>query len=456
MTTPGPKFLPPDDEGLAAAAAILRTGGLVALPTESSFGIAAALDRPGALERILALKERPPDSPFPVLVSHKRQAEELLGPLTGAAGQMADMHWPGPLTIVGPSRRLLHRTVLSDLGVGVRVPGMALARRLVEVTGCPITATSANLSGQPPAMTASQAAVLGGLDAVIDAPTGGGPASTVAAIRAWGLEVLRKGPVEVPKRLQVTRDSIFRGAVTIFQPQEGYRFSVDALLLAAFGAQIASKKARRLLAADLGTGCGVVALALYHWLHASSSATRRDVHIYGIELQQRLAALARLNVATSRAQQNIDIVEQDLRKKLQDVPTGRFDLVLSNPPYRRLGAGRSSPDPERALASSDKGLTIEQAAKAAASLLRPGGRAAFVFPAERTADLFAALAQAGLRPTLLRPVQAHAGRQARRVLVAADKSRPDAPLVIEPAMILHHPDGTDGPELAALLEGRVQ
>ena len=471
-----PRLLPPDESGLTQAAAILRSGGLVAFPTESSFGIAAATDRPNALERIVQVKQRPERNPFPILVTSRQQAEDLIGPLTGAAAQMADLHWPGPLTLVGPPSRPLHPTLVSDLGAGVRMPGLDLARLLVELTGRPITATSANVSGRPPAMTPSEAAALSGLDAVIDVPAAGGPPSTVAAVRTWGLQILRQGPVEIPARLQVTEDTIFKGAVTILQPAQGYRFSVDALLLAAFGAGLVNVESRRpLLAADLGSATGVVALALRHLLlnaanHEPDDEPHRTVHdsahdsahnrlqIWAIEVQKRLADLARLNAdlaMTSDASAPVRVLHQDLTAKADTPPAGRLDLVLSNPPYRRRGSGRPSPDRERQVALTEEEATIDQVAASAARLLKPGGLAAFVYPTERLADLFSALASAGLRPTVLRPLLPHAGKPSHRVLLAAVKGRPQAPLRMDPPMVLHEPSGADSPDLAAILEGRL-
>ncbi len=462
MSSSHPLFLAPDDQGLAQAADILQRGGIVALPTESSFGLAAAIDRPEALDRIGRIKQRSEASPFLVLVSSRDEAQRLIGRLSQAAGEMAGQHWPGPLTLVARPLEKLHPSLVSKLGVGVRLPGHPVARRLVELTGCPLTATSANISGQPPAATPQEAAGLSGIDAVIDAPAQGRPPSTVAAVRAWGLQVLRQGPAQIPRRLQITEDTIFHGAVTLFQPAEGYRFSVDALLLAAFGAKLVTGDDRLahkglLSAADLGTGNGVVALALWHLLRNGGSKGAVRLRMWGLELQSRLAELARLNVAEAgrQAGEVIQILEQDLTERINVPPPGRLDLVLSNPPYRKEGSGRPSPDRERRVALVEESVDIAAVAQAAGRLLRPGGLAAFVYPAARMADLFSALQAAKLRPTLLRPLLPHAGRSAHRVLVAAVKGRLDTPLRIDPPMVLHLPDGTDSPALADILAGRV-
>lgn len=187
---------------IAEAANALDRGELVCVPTETTYGLAARIDRPAALARLVALKGRDPNAPFGLIAGDTQAARALAASWPAAADELAVAHWPGPLTLVVPARAGLPAELIGPGGgVGVRVSSHPWASALARAAGVPITATSANPSGAAPALDVSQArAYFGDRVAVyLDAgPSGHTAASTVAAVAADGsIAVLRPGPVRV-------------------------------------------------------------------------------------------------------------------------------------------------------------------------------------------------------------------------------------------------------------------
>jgi L-threonylcarbamoyladenylate synthase len=189
------------DGPLARAAAIdaLRAGGIVALPTDTVYGLAVALETPGGLERLFELKSRPPDKGIAVLCADADQARALadFGP---AAEALAAACWPGGLTLVLPVAEGVHLPATLTAGgnvVGLRVPAHDAPRVVAAALG-PLPTTSANLSGRPEAPDAATvAAQLGaGLALIVDAgPAPGGAASTVVLAEGATAHVLRDGAI---------------------------------------------------------------------------------------------------------------------------------------------------------------------------------------------------------------------------------------------------------------------
>lgn len=182
------------------AARIVAGGGLVCLPTESTYGLAADIRVPAALARLAQLKgARPRTSPFALIAATASQARDLCRVWPDAAEELALRHWPGPLTLVLPARLDLPPELVGpEGGVGVRLSSHPVAALVAAATGGPITATSANRSGEPPAQSLDQArAALGdAVDAYVDGGTCAGVASTVVALAADGrATVIRRGAV---------------------------------------------------------------------------------------------------------------------------------------------------------------------------------------------------------------------------------------------------------------------
>ena len=193
------RLLAPDDDGLAAAAALLRAGRLVAFPTETVYGLGADATSVAAVERIFAAKQRPPDNPLIVHLADRGQLSQVAAAVPPLALRLADRWWPGPLTLVLTARDDLPRATTAGLGsVAVRVPGHPVAHALLAAADVPVAAPSANRSGRPSPTTATH--VLADLDGVIDAVVDGGPCpvgveSTVVDARGDVPVVLREGAV---------------------------------------------------------------------------------------------------------------------------------------------------------------------------------------------------------------------------------------------------------------------
>jgi L-threonylcarbamoyladenylate synthase len=191
----------PDPEALDAAAAVLKSGGTVAFPTESFYGLGAAALAPEAVRRVFRLKGRPESKPLLVLVDSVERALALAADVGPGARELMARHWPGPLTLVLRAAAAVPAEVTAGSGtVGLRVPGHAVALGLVRAAGIPVTAPSANPSGGAPPTRADEVArALGaGVDLILDGGvTAGGVGSTVADCTVWPPRILRQGPVHL-------------------------------------------------------------------------------------------------------------------------------------------------------------------------------------------------------------------------------------------------------------------
>ena len=205
-----PRILPDGDGARAEAVALLRAGAIVAIPTDTVYGIAADLALPDAIERLFAAKRRPPDKAVALLLADAEQAG-VLGIVGPAARVLAARFWPGGLTLVLPRRpgaRLPDVLAAGAPTVGLRVPDHPAPRALAAALG-PLPTTSANLSGEPDARDAAEiAALLGDAVAlVIDGgPIRGGPASTVVDCTAERPVVRRVGAI-APARIAETLEA---------------------------------------------------------------------------------------------------------------------------------------------------------------------------------------------------------------------------------------------------------
>jgi L-threonylcarbamoyladenylate synthase len=188
----------PDRTALAKAVGVLRAGGVVAYPTDTLYGLAVDPQRSDAAERLYAAKGRDPSVAVPLIASSIEQAQMVA--LFGERElRLARGFWPGPLTIVMPARPVISTSILGGgTTVALRVPSHAVARALCEAFGFPLTATSANRSGHPPAASAADVvtSLATGVDLLIDAgPVKGGPPSTIVEIEASGARLVRSGAV---------------------------------------------------------------------------------------------------------------------------------------------------------------------------------------------------------------------------------------------------------------------
>ncbi|MBA3297432.1 MAG: threonylcarbamoyl-AMP synthase [Acidobacteria bacterium] len=190
------------------AADIVMAGGLVAYPTDTFYGLACDPRNPHAIARLFAAKNRDGRRPSPLVGASLEQVSAAVD-LNAVARRLAAAFWPGPLALVLPARAEIQRTVLGGLDTAaVRVPADATARALAEAVGFCITATSANLSGEPPVARASEISrsVAVHLDFVLDGgPVPGGAASTIVDVTAAEPRLIRAGPIAWDRVLESLR-----------------------------------------------------------------------------------------------------------------------------------------------------------------------------------------------------------------------------------------------------------
>jgi len=233
-------------------------------------------------------------------------------------------------------------------------------------------------------------------------------------------------------------DDFYRGQVRLIQPKKGYRFSTDAPLLAAF-AEIRPGED----VCELGTGNGVVAVLL---------GFKPYRHLVAVEIQPRLADMARRNVSGNGLSGRIEVVEADLREWR---PGRRFDVVISNPPYHEQKKGFPCPNREKAIAKHEVTCDIMGLMRAVSGLLKPAGRAFFVYPAAREADFRRAAAPHGLKTVKIRRIHPREKAKPNHFLAelrfAAAFSGEET---ILPPLVLHPNEGGGfSPEVEAMLEG---
>ena len=189
-------ILTPIPENVAAAAEILRRGGLVGMPTETVYGLAASLWNTEALRRTFAAKGRPGDNPLIVHVAHLEQLDEVVATWPDDARRLAERFWPGPLTLVLPKRSgVPDEATGGKATVAVRVPAHPVALRLIDAAGTPLTAPSANpFMGLSP--TRAEHVHLAGVEIVLDGgPCAVGIESTVIGLADDTPRLLRPGGV---------------------------------------------------------------------------------------------------------------------------------------------------------------------------------------------------------------------------------------------------------------------
>ena len=195
----GPRVVPDDAAGRAVAIEVLRAGGIVALPTDTVYGIAVALSTVDGIERLFHVKRRPPDKAIALLLADAEQAWAL-GEPSPIAEALADAFWPGPLTLVLPRRPgvQIPAAISADgRSIGVRLPDHPAPRALAAAVG-PLPTTSANRSGQPdPLDAATVVSELGDwVDLVLDGGrTPGSRPSTVVDLTTDPPAILRVGEI---------------------------------------------------------------------------------------------------------------------------------------------------------------------------------------------------------------------------------------------------------------------
>ncbi|MBW2562196.1 MAG: methyltransferase [Deltaproteobacteria bacterium] len=188
-----------------------------------------------------------------------------------------------------------------------------------------------------------------------------------------------------------TIDEFFGGRLRVLQKEKGYRFSIDALLLADF---VTLKKSDHVV--DLGTGSGIISLVL--------ALRFPEANIAEIEIQEDLADMAGRSVALNGLEDRIKVYPGDVKKVRKLLGPQSFDAAVFNPPYRRLNSGRINPDSQRAVARHEIRGTIDDFLGSARYLLKDSGRVYVIYPAARSVQIIARMRGNGIEPKRLRIV----------------------------------------------------
>uniref|UniRef100_A0A831XEV6 tRNA1(Val) (Adenine(37)-N6)-methyltransferase n=1 Tax=Geobacter metallireducens TaxID=28232 RepID=A0A831XEV6_GEOME len=223
-------------------------------------------------------------------------------------------------------------------------------------------------------------------------------------------------------RREETVDELKRYGLRIIQERDGYRFSLDPLLLCAF-----ASPGEGVRVIDLGTGSAIIPLVL---ARQTEQAT-----FVGVELQDGMAELAERNVRLNGLAERVAILREDVLGLRKRFAVSSFDLVLSNPPYRRRGTGKISPKRGRDEARHESTATLADFLAAAKYLVKPAGRICFIYHPARLPELFAEAHLQKLAPMRLRLVHGTADAEARMALVEFAKGR-RADLKVLPPLIV--------------------
>ncbi len=189
----------PQPDLIREAADVIQRGGVVGFPTRCLYGLGADALNSAAVNRIVELKQRPSGNPILVLIGHTSQLQPLVKRIPALASDLIDHYWPGKITLVFEAADMLPVNLTAGSGkIGIRMPGHAVARALVNAVKGPITGTSANLSGSPGCFRVSdlEPQVARGLDLILDAgDLKGGAGSTVVDVSEDEMQILREGEI---------------------------------------------------------------------------------------------------------------------------------------------------------------------------------------------------------------------------------------------------------------------
>ncbi|MCG3173049.1 MAG: tRNA1(Val) (adenine(37)-N6)-methyltransferase [Myxococcota bacterium] len=237
-----------------------------------------------------------------------------------------------------------------------------------------------------------------------------------------------------------TTDGIFGGALRVIQGRNGYRFSVDALLLARFASHETGT------GLDLGAGSGVISLAL-------TRASKAEF-LYAIEIQKELADRAQRSVSLNGLEDRVNVLHGDFRRIGDHLPPLSVDFVVANPPYQQAASGRVNPNTERAIARHEIEMTLDDMMAAACHVLRGRGRLYVIYPAQALGRLFESARRARLAVKRLQFVHGHADDPAKMVLAELMKDGKEG-LTVESPIVLFQHDGAYAPEIGTFLRTGV-
>jgi len=224
---------------------------------------------------------------------------------------------------------------------------------------------------------------------------------------------------EVNLRPDETLDEFLAGRLRLIQSERGYRFSIDAILLA----QFVTVKPRDVVV-DLGAGCGIISLLLLLEKPAG--------YVIALEIQKSLADQAVRNAALNGVTDRMGVLLADLRQA--PLRKSIADVVVCNPPFRRPGSGRVNPDLQRAIARHEIMASLNDILSAASSVLKPKGRVAVIYPAGRLVDLLVRMRAFDFEPKRMQVVYPSMEEESKLVLVEGARGGKAGVKVLPPLM----------------------
>jgi tRNA1Val (adenine37-N6)-methyltransferase len=220
-----------------------------------------------------------------------------------------------------------------------------------------------------------------------------------------------------------TLDEILSGRLRVFQNKQGYRFSLDSLMLAHF---VSVKPRTRVI--DLGCGNGIILLIL--------AKCFPKVHFVGLEIQDKLASLARKNSQHNDLEDRVEIVSGDARHIKNIFQQHSFETVIFNPPYRKLNSGRINPLQEKAIARHEIIGSLKEFLNASKYLLKPTGRVFTIYPAKRFVELVHLFRNSNIEPKRMKLVYSDNYSDAEFTLVEGKQGGREE-LKIEPPLFIY-------------------
>ncbi|MEN8237472.1 MAG: methyltransferase [Pseudomonadota bacterium] len=227
--------------------------------------------------------------------------------------------------------------------------------------------------------------------------------------------------------METTQDLLLGGAIKLYQPLTGYRFGIDAVLLAA---SVVAKENQKIL--DVGTGVGVVLLCI--------GSRLQDCQLTGLEIQHELVELASKNIQLNHMQGRACIIQGTVQNPPQEIQPNSFDHVVTNPPYMADEISEVSPYVLKAISHHGSEVTLEEWLKFCTKMLKPKGLLTLIHRADRLPKLLSLISKSFGEIVVL-PLWSKTDKPAKRIIIRA-KKRARTPLCLLPGLVLHNEDGT--------------
>ena len=243
----------------------------------------------------------------------------------------------------------------------------------------------------------------------------------------WGDTLKNVALQNSPRRGGETIDDLLGGRLKILQKERGYRFSIDSLLLAHF---VQMKTGGSVI--DLGTGSGVILLILSHRFKCG--------RMVGVEVQEELVDMAGRSIKMNGLEDEIELFLGDVREINALFAPQSFDVVIFNPPYRRLSSGRINPDQEKAVARHEIKGTVDNFLLSARYIVKETGCLYLIYPAVRMAELLFRMRENDIEPKRLRMVHSRHISEGEFVLVEGKKGGGEE-LKVLPPLFIYEEDG---------------